>query len=148
MELTTANWIIIISLSILACLCNTLMDEIRFHWNRTFILFFKVGNKLEIWFNPAKSWKNKYFPKNIYLRWLAGNLLVWMTDFWHFLKAIIINSVYVIMLIFMHTKEVWWKWLIMIFVLNIIWWIFFDLLFAGLIGAIGDGIRKRRKISK
>jgi len=129
-------WSIII-LAVLICFCNCTQDEIRFHWDRTFGKWFKPDTFWYDWINPSVSWANKYWSKNAVLRFLFSTVLVWITDLWHLLKAVIINAVFVAVLILIDEPFVWWRWLIILAVLNILWGILFEL-FIGIYGALGD----------
>lgn len=86
-----------IFLVILIIIANATLDEIRFHWSRLFGHWIPTGHKLEKWFNPSISWKNKYFTSR-FLTFLFSTLLVWTTDFWHLLKFVIINSILFILI--------------------------------------------------
>jgi hypothetical protein len=44
------------------------------------------------WFNPSESWKNKHRWKPT---WLFKTVLVWTTDFWHLLKFLMLNVIFV-----------------------------------------------------
>lgn len=135
------NWAIIILLGVLVVFCNATADEIRFHWDRFFGLVIKADSWADHWFNPVKSWTNKYIPKSRFWRFVFGDILVFMTDFWHFLKSVAINAVWCGILLIVHTTEVWWKWLIMLCVLNFFWWFVFKSVTA-LWGGLSDLVRK------
>jgi len=93
----------IIPLILTAVAANATMDEIKFHWSRWFGKVVK-RNFWKIWMNPSLSWKNKYKFENKYLQYLFSTVLVWTTDFWHFLKAIFLNSIFLSIIILL--KEV------------------------------------------
>jgi len=131
------NWVIIILLGALICFANCTQDEIRFHWDRTFGKFIKPDTFLYDWMNPAVSWANKNFSQNVVVRFIFSTVLVWVTDLWHLLKFFIINSIFVIFLLLINEPFVWWRWVIMLAVLNFCWGILFEL-FIGIYGAIGD----------
>lgn len=135
------NWTMIILLGVLIVLCNATMDEIRFHWEHMFGKIFPPGSKGEKWFNPAISWENKYH-KSAFLTFLMSTVFVWFTDFWHLLKGILINSAFIIFLILIEEPFVWWRWIIMLAVLNVLWGILFEL-FLGIYGAIGDKMKDK-----
>lgn len=130
------NWLIII-LAVLICVMNVTQDEIRFHWDRTFGKFIKPDTFWYDWMNPAVSWANKNFSQNVVVRFIFSTVLVWMTDLWHLLKFLIINSLFVIFLILIKEPFICWKWIIMLVVLNLCWGILFEL-FIGIFGAIGS----------
>jgi hypothetical protein len=129
------TWLII-PLAILAIAANCTMDEIRFHWKRIFAYWFKMpGNGSERWFNPAYSWNNKYqWTKNKYLQWILSSPLVFITDFWHFLKFIMLNSIYGIIIILMDSPIKWW-WLII--GMNLAWGFIYEFT-SGVYGLLHD----------
>lgn len=132
----------VIILAVIAAFFNATSDEIRFHWDRTFGKFIKPDTRLYNWMNPSVSWTNKYFSENKVIRFLFSTVFVFVTDFWHLLKFLILNCLFLIFLILIEEPFVWWKWLIELAVLNILWGILFEL-FIGIYGAIGD---KKTKI--
>jgi len=135
------NWALIIGLGVLIVLCNATMDEIRFHWERMFGKLVKKDTFCYNWMNPDVSWANKYFSTNPLVRFIFSTILVWTTDFWHFLKFILINSALIIFLLLIHEPWFWWRWVVELAVLNIVWGILFEL-FLGIYGAIGDKIKE------
>ena len=94
----------LLGLGSLAIVANATMDEIRFHWSRFFGKLFKPGTKLEKWFNPSISWQNKYLFKSKFLNFIFGSVFVWVTDFWHLLKSIIIDSIIISFFIVLPTQ--------------------------------------------
>lgn len=135
------NWGLIIGLGVLIVLCNATMDEIRVHWERMFGKLVKKDTFCYNWMNPDVSWANKYFSTNPLVRFIFSTILVWTTDFWHFLKFILINSALIIFLLLIHEPWFWWRWVVELAVLNIVWGILFEL-FLGIYGAIGDKIKE------
>jgi len=109
----------ILLLAILFVVCQALMVEIRSHWDRVFSHWFRIGQ----WFNPTISWQNKYKYKPV---WLFSTALVWITDFWHFLQFISLNSIFLIVLLYENKTLVWWQYGIELLVLNICWGIIFE----------------------
>jgi hypothetical protein len=134
------NWLTPL-LGIIAVVANATSDEIRFHWDRLFGHWFKPGSKSEQWFNPSKSWTNKYLGKNRVIDFLFSTALVWTTDFWHLLKAITINSVFGIVLITANLEWDVWSYLVTLVGLNIMWGIFFETT-MGIYGAASDKYMK------
>ena len=130
------NWLIGI-LGGVAILSNSLMDEIRFRWSRCFGQFIKPDSKAEKWFNPAIGWKNKHRFKSKFLKVLFSTALVWTTDFWHFLKAIFLNSLFAAGVLLENSNVKIGEMLLILLGLNIIWGILFES-FTGVYGAIGD----------
>ena len=131
-------WIIL--LAFLAVAANATMDEIRFHWDRIFRYWFidkkypaKTG-WIEGWFNPSISWQNKYWSKNKYIQWIFMSPLVFITDFWHFLKFIMLNSIYGIIILLIEVDIRWW-WLLIGF--NFAWGVVYEFTY-GVYGVLGD----------
>lgn len=88
---------------IIFMLCLAVMDNISSYntfWNYFTRLYLKTGNKiynhLAFWFDND-SWQNKYQLKEYLIscdipapiaNWLAKDILVVITDAWHFFKAV------------------------------------------------------------
>ena len=83
-------------LFIIAAILWAVMDELKFHYKRVFGHWIKTGTKLNKWFNPSISWRNKYKKSRI-LTWLLSGPFVFITDFWHLLKASIIGCFSIIL---------------------------------------------------
>ena len=130
MSLTT------IILVILIIICNATQDEIRFHWGRLFGHWFPTGSKAEKWFNPAISWKNKYYNSK-WLTFLFSTILVWTSDFWHLLKFIIINSVVIAFFSLLGGSRYISDWIVVIVGANIVWGIFYEII-LGIYGVLSD----------
>ena len=137
------NSLIVILLSILAVAANATMDELRFHWDRFFGKIAKPGTKLEKWMNPSISWMNKNRFKNKLVAFLASTVFVWLTDFWHLMKLIHLNAIFIVILILTnHAYEV--KELLSgLLLLNLGWGFIFELTF-GIYGFLSD-IKWKRK---
>ena len=125
----------IIPLAIPAIAANATMDEIRFHWGRAFGKFIKAGTLLHKWMYPPISWKNKYRfgVFNIFFK----TVLVWTTDFWHFLKFVFLNSLFGIITILAVAIGVNHHWLALMIGFNIAWGILYEF-FSGIFGVIDD----------
>lgn len=68
---------------------NACMDVSRYRWDTSIFRFFK--NKQ--WFNPSLSQKNKWKNGDIKQGekfFGTSTFLVWLTDFWHFSKMLMI----------------------------------------------------------
>lgn len=83
------NWwqtISILSLTtvfiILMQICKVIQDKLQFHYHKSIF----SDSKRENWWNPEKSWENKYIWANgkRWKEWLLSNPLVFITDAWHF----------------------------------------------------------------
>ena len=134
----------IIILAFIAVIANIIMDEIRFHWKDTFGLFIKEGTKFEQWMNPSKSWTNKYISSNRILRFIFSTALVWTTDFWHFLKAIILLCVFSIYIFITQNDLNFIRYVVEVIVLAILWFIFYEGI-KGIFNAICSRIKRRRE---
>lgn len=125
----------IIPLAILAIVANATMDEIRFHWSRIFAYWFPVDKKISDWFNPSVSWRNKYlFKDSKLLTFVLSSPLVFLTDFWHFLKFIMLNSIYGIIILLIEVDTPWY-WLII--GMNFAWGVIFEFT-SGVYGVFAD----------
>ena len=134
---------LIIPLAILGIAASATMDEIRFHWRRTFAYWFnrREGSNpnIELWFNPNYSWNNKYrWTKNKHLQWVLSSPLVFITDFWHLLKFVLLNSLYGIIILLMmeytNVKIPWW-WLLI--GMNFGWGVIYEFT-SSVYGRLGD----------
>jgi hypothetical protein len=128
----------------IALIANVTSDEIKFRWNRFYGQLFKIDSRLEKWFNPSKSYNNKWFAKSRILDLIFSTALVWLFDFWHLLKFIVINCVYIMILLALNFNLDFWSFIIVLIVLNLIWGIVFELFFVGIYGALSDMIRKKK----
>lgn len=79
---------------IFAGIFNAYMDVSKQKWNISIFRF--IG--YEKWMNPAISWKNKWkddgsgtYKKEKFFG--SSTFLVWLTDFWHFSKAMMILNI-------------------------------------------------------
>jgi len=131
------NWLIL-GLGALATIANATQDEIRFRWKRLFGHWFKPGSKGEQWFNPSKSWTNKWFGKSKIVDFIFSTVLVFVTDFWHFLKFTVINSVFSIFLILLHLQLSTLEFIAALAFLNIAWGVIFEGFIRGIYGALSD----------
>lgn len=76
---------------ILAGFSNSIMDTIRFRFDRT--IFSKIKNpKWMDWVDPKLSWDNKWKTKKAIEEKFPGSstYLVFITDLWHFAQALMI----------------------------------------------------------
>ena len=67
---------------------NSIMDVIRYRWNKS--IFNGINDK---WMNPSISWKNKWKNGDINQGekfFGSSTFLVFLTDFWHFAKSLMI----------------------------------------------------------
>jgi len=136
--------IVPIILGVITCAINATMDEIRFHWGRLFGHWFKPDTKLEQWFNPAKSWTNKYISNSRILTYLFSGPLVMFTDFWHFLKFIVINNIFIIIIYLDDPTYIFKQYVFILIFLNVLW----GLVFQGTFGIWGWLSEKYRNLKK
>ena len=137
------NWLLPI-LGVTSIVANATMDELRFHWDRFFGRIAKPGSKLEKWMNPNISWVNKYKFKSSILTYLFSTAFVWVTDFWHLLKAIHLNSIFIIVLYLIDSSMSLPTLLIWLGIVNLVWGGIFEMTFA-FYGTIYDIIKKFKK---
>ena len=110
--------IIPILLVILSGISKAIMDTIQFHFDKS---VFKGE-----WFDPNKSWNNKYtWSNNKFLSWLLQNPLVFLTDAWHFFGMIQRMSIFSIL--FFHIT--WWWVPILYVIFALTFHIFFTYIF-------------------
>ena len=140
------NTVIVILLAVFVAFCNATQDEIRFHWSRFFGKILKPGSKIELWMNPSKSWEIKWLGKSRLVDLIMSTAFVWLTDLWHLLKALIINSLFVICLLLIGVHWSLWEWLVALLLLNITWGGVFELFFAGIYGALSDKVNNKHDI--
>ena len=90
-------------LMFLFVVCDAIQDVITFNYD------YSVFRNLDpMYFNPKKSWRNKYkYNNQAYGPKFFGSttFLVWLTDFWHLLKFIKMNCVWVTLAV---TIGIWW----------------------------------------
>jgi hypothetical protein len=113
-----------IALAIFAVLCNVTMDHIQYHWDMLFAHWFPAGK--DQWWNPAISWKNKY-KKSYFWTKVFSTLLVFTTDFWHLLKFLFLNSIFLIIALMSDPGIEWWKYILVLVFLNVCWGILFEI---------------------
>lgn len=73
--------VILSTLGTVSAISKAIQDKLQFHFDKS--VFSK--SKLQQWWNPTLSWKNKHewFPKSKFLTWIISNPLVSITDAWH-----------------------------------------------------------------
>lgn len=95
-----------LSFMVLAGIANAAMDSLKTKkWSTS--IFRKL--KMDGWFNPAISWKNKWKSGDSMLgeRFFgASTFLVWLTDAWHFFKMLMLTSI--CMAIVLYTPLINW----------------------------------------
>ena len=92
----------------LAGICNACMDTIRYHWTTS--IFFSLNTKYQQWFRPTLSWRNKWKngDPNEGERFLGSStVFVWLTDFRHFAKLLMLLFIS-LAIVFYHPVYEWW----------------------------------------
>lgn len=85
---------------------NACMDTIAHHYDTSIFV-----DKNELFYNPAKSWANKWTidsDGSITLEerfFLSSTLLVWVTDFWHLSKTMMITFIILSILVYQAKRE-------------------------------------------
>ena len=130
--------LIIFLLGFFAVICNVTQDEIRFRWGRLFGHWFKPGTKAEQWFNPSLSWENKWISEFLFVKFIMSTVFVWLTDFWHLLKFLIVSSIYVIILILLDLRYSFWEQLAIFALMHLLWGVIFEGFTRGIYGALSD----------
>jgi hypothetical protein len=91
-------------LIVLAGICSASMDVLRFRYDTSIFRFWKNQN----WVNPVLSWPNKWKPDSKFGDFVMSTILVWVTDFWHFCKFLMLTFM-VGSVIFYHPAVInWW----------------------------------------
>jgi hypothetical protein len=116
----------------LASMFNAGMDSISFHYNTSFA---KALDLNENFWNPSQSWRNKYVDldpakgrKKINLLSFQFELPVIFTDGWHLLKASMIFSFFLSLLVWIPGSPL--KKLLSFIVLAVIWNVVFNLIYS------------------
>lgn len=101
------NIICVLILLSIFVVCDAMQDTVAYHFDTS---IFKNLNKY--YFDPSYSWVNKYKDNNP----LEGErffgsttFLVWLTDFWHLMKFIKMNCIWVAVSIACYA---WWLYFI------------------------------------
>lgn len=129
-----------ITLAIIACLFNFLMDEAYYHYDR--FLGKIIPDKWDWWFDPSVSHTNKYFSQVPVIRFLFTTLLVWVTDFWHFAKFVSLMSIGFIIVILEDRGLNFWQHLIEVLVLGFAWFFLWEF-FNGIINVLSNKLNKK-----
>ena len=114
--------IISVILVIVAGIAKAFMDTLQFH-------YYEMRWKLnpQYW-NPEISWQNKYTwskGKGKFFEWLLCGPLVFITDGWHLMQFIFLNSIMIVPAI----VQPWWNPIIVFFVIRIIFGVLFSLFY-------------------
>jgi hypothetical protein len=76
-------------LAIIAGASEAVMDKLQFHWHKS-IFAFNPKRYPELFWNPERSWENKYADKTWTTPKFPGStgIFVALTDAWHLFKSI------------------------------------------------------------
>lgn len=135
------NWLFFL-LGIITVAANATMDELRFHYDRVFGYIAKPGTKLAKWVNPTISWYNKYKFKNSVFNFIYGSVCVWFTDFWHLLKAIFLNAIFSIIILFISPDADFKEFISGLLLFNVFWGFVFEST-LGVYGVLSDYVKKK-----
>jgi hypothetical protein len=105
-----------------AAICNAIMDALKYRWNTSIFTTWPNQN----WINPSLSWKNKWLSKTKIGDFLMSTIFVWVTDFWHFCKFLML--LFIIFAIVFYSPFI--KWWLAILILYCTFTITFELFFS------------------
>lgn len=129
---------LMITLGLIACLFNFLMDEVKHKYSR---LFGKIlPDSWDWWFNPAISHSNKYFSEYPFIRLIFSTVLVWTTDFWHFAKTVMLLCFWLIIVLVENASLQWWQYGVEVLFLGLMWFLIWEGV-NGIVGAISDKLK-------
>jgi len=123
---------LVISCWILAAICNAVMDTIAFKYKRS---IFKNLNS-QYW-NPAKSWRNKYKNKMVFNGPAfigSTTVLSFLTDAWHLFQFLSNSFLALSVVIIYHetvNQNLWYS-LGLFIILKMIWGIIFESFYSKL----------------
>ena len=104
----------------MAAICNAAMDVLAFKFKSS--IFKNLNHN---WWNPAKSWKNKYKDKAVFKGPAfpgSTTLFSFVTDAWHlfqFLSNTLIAIAFIVVIFALSTLSVW-KLLLLLVILKLI----------------------------
>ena len=134
--------ILYIILAVLAVLCNVIMDEIHTHYSRFFAGI--IPANWQGWWDPGRSWKNKYISNSKILTFIFSTTLVWLTDAWHFFKTGFLICLFLIILLIENGDLKWWQYGCELLFLGILWGMGWELI-NGIIGELSNRLMKKHK---
>lgn len=86
-----------------AGVANACMDVLRTRYSTSVFRFWRNQN----WVNPSLSWPNKWKPKTKLGDLIMSTILVWVTDFWHLCKMLMLLCVLFSIVIYSPIVN-WW----------------------------------------
>ena len=109
-------------LVIVAGVAKAIMDTLQFH-------FYEMRIKLDPgYWNPEISWQNKYYwskGKGKFVEWLLCGPLVFITDGWHLMQFVFLNTMMIVPAI----VQPWYNSILIFFVIRVIFGILFSLFY-------------------
>jgi hypothetical protein len=109
----------------LAGICNACMDVLRFHYATS--IFSKWRNQQ--WVNPTLSWTNKWKPSSKLGDLLMSTVFVWVTDFWHLCKHIMLILLFLSVVLYQPLFNWWIDFFLFFGVFTITFELFFSKVF-------------------
>ena len=128
--------------AVLAVLCNVIMDEIHTHYSRFFAKI--IPANWQGWWDPGRSWKNKYISNSKILTFIFSTTMVWLTDAWHFFKTGFLICIVLIILLLENDALKVWQYIIELAAVGLIWFALWEL-FNGIIGVLSDKLNNKTK---
>jgi len=121
---------VIIICWILAAICNAIMDTIAFKYKRS--IFKNLSSQ---YWNPAKSWRNKYKNKMVFNGPAfigSTTVLSFLTDAWHLFQFLSNSFLALSVVIIYHetvNQNLWYS-LGLFIILKVIWGTVFEFLYS------------------
>jgi len=95
---------------ILSAVFNACMDVLRTRYSISIFSKWKNQN----WVNPGLSWPNKWKPESKFGDLIMSTVLVWITDFWHLCKMLMLLSL-MFAIVFYAPFINWWADLLILY---------------------------------
>lgn len=93
---------------ILAGIFCAIMDVLKTRYSTSIFATWKNQN----WINPSLSWPNKWKPKSKFGDLIMSTILVWVTDFWHHCKFLMLFCIMAAIVLYTPLVNVWADFLI------------------------------------
>ena len=102
---------------------NACMDVLKYRYDTSIFRFWKNQN----WVNPSLSWPNKWKPTTKIGDLIMSTILVWVTDFWHLCKFLMLTLIMSSVVFYQPHLINWWADLLLIYsIFTIIFEIFYS----------------------
>ena len=98
-------------LILIAGIFNACMDVLRYRYDTSIFRFWKNQN----WVNPSLSWPNKWKPTTKIGDLIMSTVLVWVTDFWHLCKFLMLMAIMSSVVLYQPHLINWWVDLLLIY---------------------------------